>query len=53
MANLKKSGKKDIRTGEKDIAKGVLGPRGYNIVKGTDDIIRGEKRIRKAERKRK
>ena len=53
MANFKKSGKKEIRTGEKDIAKGVLGPRGYNIAKGADNIIKGEKRVRKADRKQK
>lgn len=46
MANFKKAGKKEIRSGERDVAKGVLGPRGYDIVKGTDKIIKGETRER-------
>ncbi|MHB8360177.1 MAG: hypothetical protein ACYDAO_05265 [Thermoplasmataceae archaeon] len=53
MANFKKPGKKVIGAGERDLEKGILGPRGYNIVKGSEDVIKGEKIDRSAKRKRK
>jgi hypothetical protein len=51
MATRRSPGKKKIKSGERDLEKGVLGQRGYNIFRGTKDIYQGEKANRKARKK--
>ena len=50
MANSRKPGKNEIKSGERDIAKGILGRRDYDIAVGTDKIIKGEMRKREYKR---
>ncbi len=51
MFAARKPGNKKIKTGERDLEKGVLGPRGYNIFQGTKDVYQGEKANRKARKR--
>ena len=49
----RKPGSGDIKAGERDLERGVLGTRGYNLLKGAKDIEQGIKKDRRARRKEK
>lgn len=51
MANVRKPGRKDIKTGERDLEKSIVGKRGIEAIEGTKDIITGIKKDRKSKRR--
>ncbi|MBX8632766.1 MAG: hypothetical protein J9259_09695 [Thermoplasmata archaeon YP2-bin.285] len=48
----KRLGNRDIRAGEKAIEKGLLGPRGYGVLKGTEDVAKGISKDRMSRKKK-